>query len=138
MSSRHLCHSCTFLVRFLIQDLTLKIESLFGVQKFGLDERQCIHRPSHFIYDIVQILPKIMNFFEQLANQLRAIVNNNVEGGEDADYGDINPNMFTEETNYIKTCFGLCLRLLAVLYTWPGFTEVPNRELLTGILLEVR
>lgn len=121
-----------FYFRFLIEDLTLKIESLFGVRRFGQDVRQYIHRPAHFIYDIVQILPRIMNYFKQLVQHLKSVIDENDDDGEEN-----NPHMFTEETNYIKICFGLCLRLLAVLYTWPGFDEDANRDLLNGMAVAV-
>lgn len=69
-----------------------------------------------------------MNYFNQLTQQLKSVIDKNDDDGEEN-----NPDMFTEETNYIKVCFGLCLRLLAVLYTWPGFDEDTNRDLLNGI-----
>lgn len=113
-----------------MEDLTIKIESIYGVQKFGANSNCCnqnIPFPAHFIADTVQLLPKILLFYNQLANQLKIII----DQSEAIDFDDM--ILYSDETNYIKICFGLCLRLLSALYTWPGFNDDSNQEMLIGM-----
>lgn len=43
-----------------------------------------------------------------------------------------NADLFTDALNYLKVCFGLCLRLLAALFSWSGFGDDSNKKLLKG------
>lgn len=115
-----------------MEDLTFKIESIFGVHKYNSVAHYSGHLipfPENFLADLVQMLPKIFTFFNQLANQLRIIIDKATAANVDADDEDI---MFSDESNYIKCCFGLCLRLLAAQFTWPGYDDNKNKELLSG------
>lgn len=111
-----------------MEDLTIKIESLFGVRKFTSEQQwQNIPYPADFVFDLVKILPKIMTSFHKLCGHLRAVIEQNDDDGE-----AMNPEMFSDDSNYVKICFGLCLRLLAALFTWPGFGDEANQVLLNS------
>lgn len=121
--------------RFLMEDLTFKIESIFGVRKYstvGHHFGQNIPFPALFLSDVVQMLPKIFTFSNQLANQLKIIIDKATANNTDADVTSADDILYTDESNYIKCCFGLCLRLLAAQFTWPGYDDDANKELLSG------
>lgn len=120
--------------RFLMEDLTFKIESIHGVHKYNAIAQYSgytIPMPAYFLADLVLMLPKIFTFYNQLANQLKIIIDRATAMDADADETteDI---MYSDESNYIKCCFGLCLRLLAAKFTWPGFDNDAHKEMLRG------
>lgn len=120
--------------RFLMEDLTSKVESIFGVHKYSAatpHPGQNIPFPVNFISDLLQMLTKIYAFCNQLANQLRIIIDKAAATNADAD-ASIEDIMYSDESNYIKCCFGLCLRLLAAKFTWPGYDDDANKEMLSG------
>lgn len=50
-----------------MEDLVSKVESVFGVRKFVVDQQwQYIIFPGDLVSDLVQFLPKIMTFFDQV------------------------------------------------------------------------
>lgn len=110
--------------RFLIEDVTKKVERLIGIGK-SVDQ-QDIAYPHDFISDLLQMLPKVLQFFKQLSDHLKSIID-----GESEDIENIS-QVFTDETNLIKMCFGLCMRLLSALYTWTGFEANEHQNLLCG------
>ena len=57
-----------FLLRFLMEDLVIKLESVHGIRKFIKDQQnQYISFPSELINDIVIFLPKIMEIFTNVS-----------------------------------------------------------------------
>lgn len=123
-----------------MEDLTMKVESIYGVRKFGPnpDYVQSIQFSENFISDVVQLLPKIMAFFNQVANQMKIIIDAATKtdlSDSDTDTETFTDDLFSDEANLIKFCFGLCLRLLAALFTWPGFNDNSDHRLLKGMLL---
>lgn len=113
-----------------MEDLTQKIESIFGVRKFGasVDSCQNIADPNGFISDVVDLLPKILEHFDKVNNQLKQIVRNSIS--EDDDISENDSDLYSDEANLMKVCFGLCIRLLAALFTWPEFDDDANNETL--------
>lgn len=110
-----------------MEDLTIKVESLFGIQKAIADQQGINIHPAAFISDLAHFLPKIMCFFTQLAGHMKTIIDDSDDDGMENC-----TQQFTEEMKYIKICFGLCLRLLSGLFTWTGFEEQDHHELLCG------
>lgn len=119
-----------------MEDLTFKIESIFGVHRYSSVVHSSgpnIPFPAHFLSDEVQMLPKIFKFSNQLANQLKIIIDKAAAAAINADADvTVEDIMYSDESNYIKRCFGLCLRLLAAQFTWPGYNDDANKELLSG------
>lgn len=130
--------------RFLLDDLTQKIESIFGVRKFGntFESCQSIAFPAEFISDVVAFLPKILDHFEMVTQQLRKIAVNpakadNDDGDDDdSESGAISEDLYSDEANLIKVCFSLCIRLLAALFTWPEFCDDANKDTLKSERIE--
>lgn len=121
--------------RFLLEDLTQKVESVFGVRKFGnaIDSCQSIAFPAEFISDVVDLLPRILSHYAQVAKQLERIVENSKltnETDDDLDSDSFTDDLFSNEANLIKVCFALCIRLLAALFTWPEFSDDINKDTL--------
>ncbi|XP_055905389.1 Fanconi anemia group D2 protein [Eupeodes corollae] len=118
--------------KFIITDIVNKLESITGVKKFSNDQQsQYMSYPIHFITDIVnQFLDPIMNNFHEISNAISTTVQR-VDGALG------NADLFTDELNYLKICFGLCLRLLAALFSWSGFGDACNKKILKGALLGV-
>lgn len=126
--------------RFLLEDLTQKVESIFGVRKFGnSDTCQNIAYPVEFISDVVNVLPRILKHFKEVADQLQQFINNksaSTDTENESESEESNEGLFGDEANLIKVCFGLCIRLLAALFTWPDYSDDANKEILNGKLFE--
>lgn len=116
-----------------MEDLTQKIESIFGVRKFGtsIDPCQNIADPLGFISDVVDLLPKILEHFDVVNKQLKQIVINSSSEDDDISESDgVSGDLYSDEANLMKVCFGLCIRLLAALFTWPEFDDDANKDML--------
>lgn len=130
-----------------MDDLVIKMESIFGVKRFVSDQpMQYVLSPSDLIDDLINFLPQIMQCFNQvmgmgnhfmismipptilvlfqLANHLNVVVSG-AESDRDAE-------LFTDELNYTKICIGLCLRLFAAFFTWSNFQQEEHKPLLRG------
>lgn len=119
--------------------MTQKVESIFGVRKFGhsIDTCQSIAFPADFISDVVDFLPKILNHYNQVTKELTQIIENasSADTDNDSESDSFSEDLFTDEANLIKVCFGLCIRLLAALFTWPEFADDANKETLNSKLI---
>lgn len=128
----------SFSYRFLLEDLTQKVESIFGVRKFGytIDSCQSIAFPVEFISDVVFLLPTILKHYDQVAKQLQQIITDstNSDMDDDSESDLFKDDLFSDEANLIKVCFGLCIRLLAALFTWPEFGDDANQDTLKSEL----
>lgn len=123
-----------------MEDLTQKIESIFGVRKFGnvIDTCQSIAFPAEFISDVVDFLPKILSHFQLVTEQLKKIIGTPAKADDDDDSESdaMSEDLYSDEANLIKVCFGLCIRLLAALFTWPEFSDDSNENTLKRKLIE--
>lgn len=123
-----------------MEDLTQKIESIFGVRKFGnvIDTCQSIAFPAEFISDVVDFLPKILSHFQLVTEQLKKIIGTPAKADDDDDSESdaMSEDLYSDEANLIKVCFGLCIRLLAALFTWPEFSDDANENTLKRKLIE--
>lgn len=119
-----------------MEDLTQKVESIFGVRKFGntIDSCQSIAFPADFISDVVGLLPQILNHFNKVTEELTQIIENasHPDTQNDSESDSFSEELFTDEANLIKVCFGLCIRLLAALFTWPEFADDANEDTLNS------
>lgn len=121
-----------------MEDLAQKVESIFGVRKFGntIDSCQSIAFPADFISDVVGLLPQILNHFNKVTEDLTQIIENasHADTENDSESDSFSEELFTDEANLIKVCFGLCIRLLAALFTWPEFADDANKDTLNSKL----
>lgn len=114
-----------------MEDFIKKVESIHGIHKYtsGNCSEENILFPEAYLSDVIELLPKIAHFQDQLIVKLKTFMT------KTSDHTFCDP--FNEHNNYIKCCFGLCLKLLATLFTWPGFDEEGNEELLNGKFLSL-
>lgn len=117
-----------------MEDLTQKVESIYGVRKFGqtIESFQSITQPSEFISDVVNVLPNILEHFNQMDKQLKTITGKTTIAAteDDSESDGFTEDLFSDEANLIKVCFGLCIRLQAALFSWPEFTDDVNKDAL--------
>lgn len=133
-----------------MDDLVIKMESIFGVKQFGSDQpMQHVLSPSDWFNDLINFLPDIMKCFDQVNRfaisktkrkffyikllPLRQLVNHldeTVSGAE----SEKDAELFTDELNYCKVCVGLCLRFFAAFFTWSNFHLDAHKPLLRSAL----
>lgn len=117
-----------------MEDLTQKVESIYGVRKFGqtIESFQSISQPASFISDIINVLPKILDHFNQMSEQLMQIMGKttSAETEDETESDGLTEDLFSDEANLIKVCFGLCIRLQAALFSWPEFSDDVNKDTL--------
>ena len=80
----------------------------------------------------MDILPQILNHFNQVAEQLKQLIGKDAgeETADDSETDGIGEDLFSDKANLLKTCFGLCIRLLAALFSWPDFSDDVNNDTL--------
>lgn len=116
-----------------MEDLTQKIECIFGVHKFGSvsEIHQNINFPVNFLCDVIEVLPTVIKQFELITKHLKTIVNASIDTEiTDSDDFEFTDDLFSDEANLVKMCFGLCLRLAAALFSWPGFEDEMHNSML--------
>lgn len=109
--------------KFIVEDLILKLESVTGLKKgIGFQQEQYVFSAVSLISDLVTFLERFMHFFDQIASAIKG----NQAMGEDE---STDKNLYTDEMNILKMCFGLTLRLLAALFSWQGFHQEKHQML---------
>lgn len=110
-------------------DLVHKIESITGTKKYtGELIVQHIAYPNQFINDIIKcFLKTIFKNFYNISSTIEVTLAKvkNMLG---------NAELYSQEKNNLKVCFGLCLRFFGSLFSWSGFTD--NECLLRDALSE--
>lgn len=110
------------------------------MRKFGnvIDTCQSIAFPAEFISDVVDFLPKILSHFQLVTEQLKKIIGTpaKADDDDDSESESMSEDLYSDEANLIKVCFGLCIRLLAALFTWPEFSDDANENTLKRKLIE--
>ncbi|XP_053945249.1 Fanconi anemia group D2 protein homolog [Anastrepha ludens] len=116
--------------RFILNDLISKLESITAAQKFQNEQPlQHVAKPEYFMCDLSKFLQTILERMSKLSKEINTQL-------ESVKYVYSNGDLFTPEFNYIKLCFNMCLRLLAVFFSWPQFSDGSDTEtLLTDSLL---
>lgn len=115
--------------KFIIEDLILKLESVTGVKKLTPNQVvQFIICPVALIYDIKQFLPRFMQFFNQILDAMDKIASQGKESGKSA-------LLSADEINFLKTCFGLTLRLWSGMFSWSGMRQEAHQGLLQSKFL---
>ncbi|XP_067618049.1 Fanconi anemia group D2 protein homolog isoform X2 [Eurosta solidaginis] len=103
--------------RFILNDLVCKLESITGAQKFQSEQPlQHVAKPEYFMYDLSKFLQSIMKSMSRLSTEINKQL-------EEVNRVYSNGDLFTTEFNYVKACFNMCVRLLAVFFSWPQFND---------------
>lgn len=113
-------------LRFLLEDMVLKLEAAVTGQQDSSDTdslRLHLAKPEDFICDLLPCLLEVNNHLMTLAEAIDAqlVKVNHVYS---------NLDLFKEQFNYIRTCFGLCIRLFALYFAWGEWVDRSQAELL--------
>uniref|UniRef100_A0A1I8ML88 Fanconi anemia group D2 protein n=1 Tax=Musca domestica TaxID=7370 RepID=A0A1I8ML88_MUSDO len=99
-------------LRFILTDIVSKLESVVGIQKFQSEQSlQYIAKPGHFMCDLSEFIYIVNNDMKVLSDAINLKL-------EDVQRVYSHADLFTEEFNLLKVCFGLCLRLLVAYFSW--------------------
>ncbi|EDV48341.1 Fanconi anemia group D2 protein [Drosophila erecta] len=121
-------------LRFLLEDLVQKLEAAVLRQhdSFDVDSfKPHLSKPEDFICDLLPCLHEVNNHLITLAeaidNELTKV--NHVYS---------NLDLFKEKFCYIKSCFGLCVRLFALYFAWSEWSDKSQEQLLHKSLLKLQ
>ncbi|KAH8292041.1 hypothetical protein KR054_003960 [Drosophila jambulina] len=120
-------------LRFLLEDMVLKLEAAVNGQQDSSDTdslRLHLAKPKDFICDLLPCLLEVKNHLKTLAEAIdtQLVKVNHVYS---------NLDLFKEQFNYIKTCFGLCIRLFALYFAWSEWVDKSQAELLHKSLYQL-
>ncbi|KAH8381489.1 hypothetical protein KR093_006396 [Drosophila rubida] len=117
-------------LRFILTDLVHKLETVVnGHQDVGDSDslRSHVAKPEHFMCDLQECLGEIsvrlITLADHIEEQLEKV--NNVHS---------NLELFKDKFNYVKTCFGLCIHLFALYFSWNEWTDKSQAQLLESSL----
>ncbi|KAH8294661.1 hypothetical protein KR018_001006 [Drosophila ironensis] len=120
-------------LRFLLEDIVQKLESAVNGEQNSSDThslRLHLAKPEDFICDLLPCLLEVNNHLKTLAEaideELESV--NNVYS---------NLDLFKERFSYIKTCFGLCIRLFALYFSWSEWNDKSQAKQLHASFLQV-
>ncbi|XP_036674528.2 Fanconi anemia group D2 protein homolog [Drosophila suzukii] len=121
-------------LRFLLEDTVQKLEAAVLRQQDSSDAdsfRPHLAKPEDFICDLLPCLHEVNDHLITLAEAIDKELTkvNNVYS---------NLDLFKEQFNYIKTCFGLCVRLFALYFAWSEWTDKSQAELLHKSLVKLQ
>lgn len=117
-------------VHFILKDYVGKLRALTEGQNIGLSHLNVV-APISIISDSVYTLPNIDNHFKVLIRRINSLLES-TDGRHDL------PQMFTEEAQKIKSCFGYVLDIFCLTFKWAGFQFSSNLELLKNILKSIQ
>ncbi|EDV43092.1 uncharacterized protein Dana_GF18312 [Drosophila ananassae] len=121
-------------LRFLLEDIVQKLEAAVKGQQDPTDTdslRPHLAKPEDFIYDLLPCLLEVNNHLKTLADSIDE---------ELTKVGHVysNLDLFKDRFNYIKTCFGLCIRLFALYFSWNEWTDKSQAKRLHKLLLKLQ
>lgn len=101
-------------LKFIIGDLIMKIESLSKIRTETISKFNYAFAPADIISDLIQFFPNLLEFIKQFIDFIN--LTNEKEPND----------MFKENSNYVKICYALCLRLLSSIYQWSDMKKHEN------------
>ncbi|XP_014088001.2 Fanconi anemia group D2 protein homolog [Bactrocera oleae] len=103
--------------RFILYDLVCKLESINNAQKLEIElPLQHVAKPEYFMSDLSKFLQTILKNMTKLSKEINTqldLVKHVYSNGD----------LFATDFSYIKVCFNLCVRLLAIFFSWPQFSD---------------
>ncbi|XP_017003443.2 Fanconi anemia group D2 protein homolog [Drosophila takahashii] len=121
-------------LRFLLEDMVQKLEAAVLRQQDSSDAdsfRPHLAKPEDFICDLLPCLHEVNNHLSTLAEAIDKELTT-------VNHVYSNLDLFKEQFNYIKTCFGLCVRLFALYFAWSEWADKSQAELLHKSLLKLQ
>ncbi|KAH8417749.1 hypothetical protein KR222_005289 [Zaprionus bogoriensis] len=120
-------------LRFILTDLVNKLRTIVnGHQDVSEADslRSHVAKPEHYMCDLHECLGEISMHLVTLSahidEQLEKV--NNVHS---------NLDLFKDRFNYVKTCFGLCINLFALYFSWNEWSDKSQAKLLQSSLQNV-
>ncbi|XP_017119014.1 Fanconi anemia group D2 protein [Drosophila elegans] len=113
-------------LRFLLEDMVLKLEAAVLGQQDSSDAdsfRLHLAKPEDFICDLLPCLLEVNKHLITLAEAIDKELTR-------VNHVYSNLDLFKEQFNYVKTCFGLCIRLFALYFAWGEWGDKSQAELL--------
>ncbi|XP_017074591.2 Fanconi anemia group D2 protein [Drosophila eugracilis] len=121
-------------LRFLLEDTVQKLEAAVLHQQDSTDTdsfRPHLAKPDDYICDLLPCLHEVNNHLITLAEAIDKELTN-------VNHVYSNLDLFKEQFNYTKTCFGLCVRLFALYFAWSEWGDKSQAELLHSSLLKLQ
>ncbi|XP_064549377.1 Fanconi anemia group D2 protein homolog [Drosophila montana] len=120
-------------LRFILTDLVHKLDTIInGHQDVNEADslRSHVAKPEHFLSDLQKCLGEInmrlITLGAHIDEELERV--NNVHS---------NLDLFKDRFNYVKTCFGLCIQLFALYFSWNEWSDKSKTELLQSSLSDL-
>ncbi|ALC46708.1 Fancd2 [Drosophila busckii] len=120
-------------LRFILTDLVHKLSTVVkGEQNLNEAEslRSHVVKPEYFMSDLFNVLEALNKHL----NVLAAHINEQLEKVNNL---HSNLDLFKDRINYVKTCFGLCIHLFALYFSWSEWSDKTQAELLQSSLRAV-
>ncbi|XP_017048859.1 Fanconi anemia group D2 protein [Drosophila ficusphila] len=120
-------------LRFLLEDTVQKLEAAVLGQQDSSDTdsfRPHLAKPEDFMSDLLPCLLEVNNHLKTLAEAIDKELTK-------VNHVYSNLDLFKEQFNYIKTCFGLCIRLFALYFAWSEWSDKSQAELLHKSLFKL-
>ncbi|EDV91108.1 Fanconi anemia group D2 protein [Drosophila grimshawi] len=118
-------------LRFILTDLVHKLETVVnGHQDVTQADslRPHVAKPDHFMSDLNKCLGEINARLLTLATHIDQEL-------EKVNHLHSNLDLFKERFNYVKACFGLCIHLFALYFSWNEWYNKSQAELLQSSLV---
>ncbi|CAH0552564.1 unnamed protein product [Brassicogethes aeneus] len=113
-------------LKFILKDFVMKMGVLTKGKEKGLSHLNVV-TPISIITDCVCILPK-------LDMHLQVIIKEVVKLLDKTDWRHDLPPLYTKEALELRTCFGLIVEIFYYTFSWSGFQNSKNFDLLRKIL----
>ncbi|XP_055384821.1 Fanconi anemia group D2 protein homolog [Condylostylus longicornis] len=118
-------------LKYIMQDLVSKIESIPGIKKLGNDvivQNMChikcfMEKSEIYLSHIYKNLETMKKFLFELLIKVNGSLGNSA--------------LFTDQVNYIKICFSLCVRFIASYFSFSGFDDLAYAENLKRALQSI-
>lgn len=115
---------------YVLKDVIVKLEVLVQGKRVGLSPLNAI-KSSSIIKDLQLLLPNISRTLNKISMLLKQTLDKN-----DSRY-DL-PDLFSEEVEELKNTFGLTLHCITLIFSWNGFQDTKNLNLLRDCLKALR
>lgn len=109
---------------YLLKDVILKFEVLLQGKKVGLSTLNRI-KAKNIIKDFQNFLPNIIKTLNKITTLLKQKL-------------DDNEDLFSKEVDELKSAFGLILHCIGLVFSWYGFQDGNNLDLLRDCLRSLR
>ncbi|XP_050510228.1 Fanconi anemia group D2 protein isoform X3 [Diabrotica virgifera virgifera] len=117
-------------LKFLLKDLVLKLTITTQSKNAGLSHLNEVI-PLHIITDVGYVLPNLDLHLRVIVDKLNKLL-------EETDGRTDLAEMFSPTAINYKTCFGLILESLLLIFSWTGFQHYSNLEVLKNMLKSMR